>query len=269
VLSLGWFGWHQWHHPKPLVRLNTLTNKTFQVGLALYVFYYYETTAYSYLISRFLEGGLGYPVENAGRLVGVMSLISASALFIYFRYSPLIKHKKWIIVPGFALAAFAAAWMTRTTPDISESWLVAPLLMRGLLLLFIVVPVANLTFRIFAVEEFTHVYRLKNIVRQLTFSFATASVIILEQHRLALHATRLTEAANPFNPAFQSTFAILERAFTHLGHSAADAQTLALVQINAMIARQASFLSSIDGFYFLIGIALCGGLFAAWQKQID
>ena len=29
-------------------------------------------------------------------------------------------------------------------------------------------PVANLTFRIFAIDEYTHGYRLKNIVRQLT-----------------------------------------------------------------------------------------------------
>jgi hypothetical protein len=36
-----------------------------------------------------------------------------------------------------------------------------------------------------------------------------------------------------------------------------------------MIAQQAGFPSSLDGFYFLVGVALCGGLFAAWQKQID
>ncbi|TDV17213.1 MFS transporter [Paraburkholderia caballeronis] len=269
VLSLGWFGWQQWHHPKPLMRLAALRDKTFQAGLVLYVFYYYETTAFSYLISRFLEGGLGYPVENAGRLVGVTSLISATALFAYFRYAKLLPRKKWIIVPGFALAAFAAAWMTRLTPGVGQSWLIAPLLLRGLLLLFIVLPVANLTFRIFAIDEFTHGYRLKNIVRQLTFSFATATVIIVEQHRLALHQARLAEAANPFNPAFQSTFATLARSFEQLGRGAGEAQGLALIEINRMIAQQASFLSSLDGFYFLIGVAVCGGLFAAWQKQID
>jgi len=270
VLSLAWFGWHQWHHPKPLMRLNALREKTFQVGLVLYMFYYYETTAFSYLISRFLEGGLGYPVENAGRLVGVTSLVSSSALFVYLRYAKLLPRKKWIIVPGFALAAFAAAWMTRATPAVSDAWLVPPLLLRGLLLLFIVLPVANLTFRVFAIEEFTHGYRLKNIVRQLTFSFATATVIIVEQHRLALHQSRLAEAANPFNPAFQQTFTTLERGFAQLvGHDAASAQGLALVEINRIIMQQASFLSSLDGFYFLIGVAVCGGLFAAWQKQID
>ena len=47
------------------------------------------------------------------------SLISGSALFAYLRYSKLLPRKKWIIVPGFAVAAFAAATAgeLRALPD--------------------------------------------------------------------------------------------------------------------------------------------------------
>ncbi len=267
--ALGWFAWHQWHHPAPLMRLHALREKTFQVGLALYVLYYYESTGFSYLVSRFLESGLGYPVENAGRLVGMTSLISASALFAYLRYAKLLPRKKWLIVSGFAVAALAAFSMTRMTPDASEAALVAPLLLRGLLLLFIVLPVANLTFRIFAIDEFTHGYRLKNIVRQLTISFATTSVIVVERHRDALHRTRLAEVATPFNPLFRDALGALTQAFESAGRTAGEAHTLAVAEVGRLVVRQASFLTSLDGFYFLIGVAVCGGLFAAWQKQID
>ncbi|MGF6597051.1 MFS family permease [Paraburkholderia sp. GAS448] len=269
IAALAWFAYQQWHHPSPLVRLHALREKTFQVGLVLYMFYYYESTGFSYLVSRLLEQGLGYPVENAGRLVGITSLISSSALFVYLRYAKLLPRKKWIIVPGFAVAALAAAWMTRMSPGVDQRALIGPLLLRGLLLLFIVLPVANLTFKIFAIEEFTHGYRLKNIVRQLTISFATASVIIVEQHRQALHQTRLAEYANPYNPVFQSTIATLSNGFAAAGHSMSEAHALAIVQVSRMVAQQASFLASLDGFYFLIGVAVCGGIFAAWQKQID
>ncbi|MFL6642180.1 MAG: MFS transporter [Paraburkholderia graminis] len=269
IAALGWFAYHQWHHPAPLMRLHALREKVFQVGLVLYMFYYYLSTAFSYLVSRFLESGLGYPVENTGQLVGVTSLISASALFVYLRYAKLLTRKKWIIVPGFAIAALTAAWMTRMSPAAGEAALAGPLLLRGLLLLFIVLPVANLTFRIFAIEEFSHGYRLKNVVRQLTISFATASVIIVEQHRQALHQARLAEFVNPYNPVFQDSLAALTRAFSAAGHSPSDAHSLAVVEISRAVARQASFLSSLDGFYFLIGIAICGGIFAALQKQID
>jgi hypothetical protein len=129
--------------------------------------------------------------------------------------------------------------------------------------------VANLTFSIFAIEEFTHGYRLKNVVRQLTISFATASVIIVEQHRRALHQSRLAEFANPYNPVFQSTIATLTSGFAAAGRSISEAHALAVVQVSRMLEQQASFLASLDGFYFLIGVAVCGGIFAAWQKQID
>ncbi|MGF6936927.1 hypothetical protein OKW41_006089 [Paraburkholderia sp. UCT70] len=213
--------------------------------------------------------GLGYPVENAGRLVGVTSLISASALFVYLRFAKLLPRKKWIIVPGFAVPAFAAGWMTRMSPDVGEAALAVPLLLRGLLLLFIVPPVANLTCRIFSIEEFTHGCRPKNIVQQLTISFATASVIIVEQHRLALHQSRLAESVNPYNPVYQNTLATLARGSAAAGHAASEAHALAIASISRSIAQQASLLASPDGFYFLIGVAICGGPFAAWQKQID
>ena len=267
--ALAWFVWHQWHHPAPLVRLHALRERTFQVGLLLYMFYYYESTGFSYLISRFLEQGLSYPVENAGRLVGVCSLISGTALFAYFRYAKLLPRKKWIIVPGFAIAALVAWMMTRMSPAVGQSALILPMLLRGLLLLFIVLPVANLTFRIFAIEEFTHGYRLKNIVRQVTISFATASVIIVEQHRQALHQLRLAEWANPYNPVFQRTIEALANGFAAAGRSAAEAHSLAIVGVSRMVAQQADFLASLDGFYFLMGVALVGGIFACWQKQID
>lgn len=233
------------------------------------MFYYYESTGFSYLTSRLLERGLGYPVENAGRLVGTMSLISATALFAYLRHAKRVTHKKWFVVPGFAIAIVAALWMTRMTPQVGDAALVVPLLLRGLLLLFIVLPVANLTFRIFAIDEYTHGYRLKNIVRQLTISFATSSVIIVEQHRLAVHQTRLVERANVFDPLFQQSVDTLTRGYAAAGHALSDAHALAIASIARMVAQQASFLASLDGFYYLAGVALVGGLFAAWQKEID
>ncbi len=267
--SLAWFARQQWNHPSPLVRMSAFRQRTFQIGLLLYVFYYYISTSFSYLTSRFLEAGLGYPVENAGRLTGITSLIAASALFVYLRYAKLVTRKKRIIVPGFALAAGLAFAMSRMTPQVSEATLIVPLLIRGLLLLFIVLPVANLTFRVLSIDDYTHSYRLKNIFKQLTLSFATASVIIVEQHRDALHRERLFEQANPFNPVFVQTLDTLTRSFAAAGHAAGEAHALALATISQAIARQADFLTSLDGFLFVAGVAVCGGVIAAWQKSID
>ncbi|WP_168787895.1 MFS transporter [Paraburkholderia aromaticivorans] len=269
LLSLCWFVWHQWHDPNPLVRLHALREKTFRTGIVLYILFYYTSNGLGYLVSSFLEGGLGYPVENAGRLVSFTSLASVTMVFVYFRYSAAITHKKLMIVPGFLLAAAIGIWMVHLPPDVSMPWLVPPLLLRGLLLLFIALPVANVTFRIFAIEEFNHGYRFKNMVKQLTYSFSTATMIIFEQHRQALHQTRLTEFANPFNPVFLQTLNGLTRAFEGSGHTTSEANELATVEISRVIAQQVRFLSALDGFYLLAGVAICGGIFALLQRQID
>jgi hypothetical protein len=84
-----------------------------------------------------------------------------------------------------------------------------------------------------------------------------------------LHQTRLAEFVNPYNPVFQNSLATLTNGFAASGHPGSQAHSLAIVEISRMVTQQASFLASLDGFYFLIGVAIVGGIFAAWQKQID
>ncbi|MCG1018232.1 MULTISPECIES: MFS transporter [Burkholderiaceae] len=269
IAGLAWFVHHQWHHPAPLVRMHALREPTFQVGLVLYVFYYYLSTGFSYLLPRLMERGLGFTIESTGYFNGVTSLLSGMLLFVYLHYSKHVPRKKWIIVPGFALAALAALWTAQMSPQAGHDALAAPLLLRGLLLLFIVLPVANLTFRVFEIEAFAHGYRLKNLVRQLAISFATASIIMLEQHRLALHETRLVEAANPYNPIFSAALDTLSRSVLATGNPSGDSHGVAIALLARSVAQQANFLASLDGFYFLAAIALVGGLFAAWQRALD
>jgi MFS transporter, DHA2 family, multidrug resistance protein len=148
------------------------------------------------------------------------------------------------------------------------SWLVPALLMRGSLLLTMLLPVANVTFSVFAIDSYSHGYRFKNIVRQLTYSFATATTIILLQHRNALHYSRLAESVNPFNPVYQTTIDALTRSLVALGHTLDESKGIALAKIGQGISSQAAFLSAQDKFAFLGLVALCGIGFGIWQRQI-
>ncbi|MFT4067596.1 MFS transporter [Paraburkholderia sp.] len=268
LLALGWFAWQQWHHPRPLVRLNALREGRYRVGIVLYAFYYFITNAIGFLVSRLLIGGLGYPVENTGRLLGFTSFSSIAMAFAYFRYSQRITHKKWLIVPGFLMAAFVSMWFVLLPPDVGMSWLLPPLVIRGFLLMFIALPTASVALQIFSNDEFTHGYRFKNIVKQLSYSLSTASVLILEQHRMALHETRLTEFASPYNPVFQNTLEAMTHAFTASGHDSGDARNLALAELARLAAHQANFMSVLDGFQVMIVLALLGATIAFFQRQI-
>lgn len=55
-----------------------------------------------------------------------------------------------MIVPGFLLAALIDLWTISIPPDASMSWLMPPMVLRGMLLPFIVLATAYVTSRIFA-----------------------------------------------------------------------------------------------------------------------
>lgn len=95
------------------------------------------------------------------------------------------------------------------------------------------------------------------------YSLAT-SIIILEQHRLALHRTRLVEIGSPYNPNFQSALITL----SGHGAGATSANAASLARVSAMVTQQATFLASMDGFLFIVIVACVGGLIALLQRQI-
>ena len=269
IAGLGWFAYHQWRHPAPLVRLHALRQSTFQVGLALYVVYYGLSTAFSYLLPRLMEGGLGFTVGETGYFTGATSLASGLLLFVYLKLSARVPHKKWLVVTGFGIAALAAWLFARMSPEVGRPQLAAPLLLRGLMMLFVMLPVASITFRALTGEDFAHGYRLKNLLRQLAISFATAMVIALQQHRVALHQTRLAESASPSNATFMQSLDMLARGFTAGGHAIGEAHSMALASLARMLEQQATFMASLDGFQVMTVIALVCGVFAAWQREID
>lgn len=266
ILALGLFARHQWRHPRPLVNLRTLNTDIFRTGLVMYMFYYYINNSLGFLISRMLEGGLGYPVQNAGLLVGLTSLLALSLMFIYFRFASMVKNKKYMIIPGCLTAALICLWLMKMPPDVSEAWLLTPLFLRGALLLTIALPVGGSAFSLFTEEDYSHSYRFKNILKQLTYSFSTASVIMLEQYRAALHYSRLADHITLTNTALPGVLNTLSQQLISV--PAAELEQASLELIQQMIIRQSDLMSVDDGFLYLAIVAMLAALYSLWQKRI-
>ncbi|NIY49253.1 MFS transporter [Cedecea colo] len=266
IVAIGWFAFHQWQHPRPLLNLHTFSTDLFRTGLVMYMFYYYINNSMGYLISRMLESGLNYPVQNAGLLVGGTSLLALSLLFVYFRFAARVTNKKYMIIPGCLTAAVICLWMIKMPPDVSEGWLLIPLFLRGGLLLTIALPVGGSAFKLFNEEDYNHSYRFKNIVKQLTYSFSTASVIMIEQDREALHYSRLADHITPDNPAFQEAMNKLSEHLVLFSNEELKEASLGLIQ--KMVLSQSKMMSIQDGFLYLAIIAVVAALFSLWQKKI-
>ena len=268
VAGLGWFAYQQWQHPAPLVRLQALRQRTFQVGLALYVVYYYMSTGFSYLLPRLMEGGLGFTVGDTGYFTGAMSLVSGLLVFVYLKYSARVTRKKWLIVPGFGIRRRRPCGSPRCHPGRPPATGGAAAAarshdaVRG-------VARGGHHLPLFRGRRLRTQLRLKNLVRQLAISFATASVIALQQHRVALHGTRLAESSSASNPTFMQSLDTLTRGFQASGHAMGEAHTMAVATLSRMLEQQATFMASLDGFHVIAVVALVAGVYAAWQREID
>ncbi|HFJ3758711.1 TPA: MFS transporter [Salmonella enterica] len=266
ILAIGWFAFHQWQHPRPLLNLHTFSTGLFRTGLVMYMFYYYINNSMGYLIARMLESGLNYPVQNAGLLVGGTSLLALSLLFIYFRFAAKVSNKKYMIIPGCLTVVVICLWMVKMPPDVSEGWLLIPLFLRGGLLLTIALPVGGSAFKLFNEEDYNHSYRFKNIVKQLTYSFSTASVIMIGQEREALHYRRLADYITPDSPSLQNVMNTLSQHLTVFSNEELKEVSLGLIQ--KMVISQSQMMSIQDGFLYIAVIALVAALFSLWQKRI-
>ncbi|NHV28105.1 hypothetical protein [Burkholderia sp. D-99] len=154
------------------------------------------------------------------------------------------------------------------SPDVSVPLLLAPLIVRGFLLMFIALPNGNVAFQIFPDHEFTHGYRLKTIVKQLAYSLSTASIIILDQHRVARRQTRLAECAPPCNPIFERALQSTARGFVEQGMSTAPAEGAALGEFARMAAHPASFMSVLGCFYVIVILSVSGATIALARKRV-
>jgi MFS family permease len=143
MTSLIWFGYHQWHHPHPMIHLHVLRHYGFQVGMVLYLVYYYISTSLTYLIPRFMEGGLEYTVLFTGAFTGTTAMVTDMLLFAYLHYSARIKQVRLLMIPGLTVAGLISWWLAKLSPSAGPAALPCPFLLCGLLVLLIVAPMAK------------------------------------------------------------------------------------------------------------------------------
>lgn len=255
LLALGLFAhlaWHLHRHPDPWFNLGRIASRRYLTGVVFYGLYYLVTGALSYLTPLYLEGGEGYDVGTAGRVLTLTGLATALLLPLYFRLVPYLGDRRRVIALGFALVGGTLAWMahnvTGSTPYQAQIW---PFLLKGLFPILVVIQVAGLTFREFKHLDFAHAYALKNVLRQLSIAVGAGMGNLYWQDVSAQARTRLVERINAWNP--------------ELG-PAPDPQWLA--RLSGEIDRQAALLSAQQVFYALALVALLGMVAILSQKNL-
>jgi DHA2 family multidrug resistance protein len=162
-----------------------------------------------------------------------------------------------MLIAGFLSFAAGTYWMTWLTKDWDFWELFWPQVFRGVGLMMAMIPINNIALGTLPPERVKNASGLFNLTRNLGGAVGLAALTTLLNDRTDLHLTRLHEVATwARQPAVEALNSMMQR-FSDFG---ADAQLMAIKQLNTLAHRQGVVMAFADVFLALtvlfVGLAL-------------
>lgn len=269
LILLSGFLWHQWHHKAPVLHVRALRNPVYLTGLAMYFVYYMINNLSGYVFPIYAEQALKLPLATTGWLNTFAAGISLAGIFVYQRAAPRLSHKKPLMVSGLLVMAAATWWFSGMPPDADPPALAWGLVGKGLFGVLVIIPIAGVTFRSLAGEDFAHGYRSKNLMRQIASSFASAlGAVLLQNRQFAVHDS-LVSALGQRPAETDQWMHSVQTALAARGFDAAQTHQGALVQLTALIEQQARLIACEDIYRLIAVLALAAAAFMLLQRRLD
>jgi len=240
---------------QPIVDLRTFGDRNFGIGCLL-----------AAMIGVGLYGlTLIYPLY-LGRIRGYNALMIGETMFVsglaMFFSAPLVGRlanmldPRYLLIGGFLVFSLGTFDMHYMTKDWDFWELFVPQILRGVGLMFAMVPITNAALGTLPQERVKNASGLFNLMRNLGGAIGLAALNTVLNNRLDLHLTRLHDAMNWSRGSATDMLANLTARFHDFGSSA---EAMALKQMSLMVRREAVVMSFADVFLLLtlvfIGLA--------------
>jgi MFS transporter, DHA2 family, multidrug resistance protein len=153
----------------------------------------------------------------------------------------------------FAIGSYQMTWMTR---DYDFYELLLPQILRGIGMMFAMVPTNNIALGTLTPDRVKNASGLFNLTRNLGGAVGLAIINEVLNDRTDLHISRLQERVNWGNATATETLNMLTQRLQGLG----DASLMALKQLSQIVHRQAVVMGYGDAFFlmtvFYLGLSL-------------
>jgi DHA2 family multidrug resistance protein len=209
------------------------------------------------LITPFVQNVMGYPVLDAGLLLGTRGLGTLFAMMIVGRLLAYVDARILIAI-GMAFSALSLWVMTAITPDISVFTIVWTSVVQGIGLGLIFVPLNTVAFATLPASLRTEGASMWTLIRNMGSSIGVSIVIAqLTSGATAMHA-RLSEFITPFNAGLELSPSTLLDPATPEG----------VAMIDRLVTGQATIISYQNDFLLIALMGLvCLPLVLAFRKQ--
>ena len=240
------FFWRVLTAGEPIVDLRAFTNRNFAVGCTLQFCIGIGLYGLTYIYPRYLAEVRGY----SALMIGETMFVSGVTMFLT---APIVGRlmvkvdMRYIIAAGliiFALGSYQMTWITR---DYDFYELLLPQILRGIGMMFAMIPTNNIALGTLAPERVKNASGLFNLTRNLGGAVGLAIINQVLNERTDLHIARLQERVTWGNATATETLNMFTQRLQGMGDSA----LMAMKQLSQIVHRQAVVMGYGDAFFML------------------
>jgi DHA2 family multidrug resistance protein len=246
VISAFAFFWRVLTVDEPIVDIRAFANRNFGIGCVLQFCIGIGLYGLTYMYPRYLAEVRGY----SALMIGETMFVSGITMFLIAPVVGRLMLKfdlRIIIAVGLIVFAIGSWQMTWITRDYDFYELLVPQILRGIGMMFAMVPTNNIALGTLPPDRVKNASGLFNLMRNLGGAVGLALINTVLNHRTDLHITRLQERVTWGNATATETLNMLMQKF----HGMGDAALMAMKQLSQIVHRQAVVMGYADAFFML------------------
>jgi MFS transporter, DHA2 family, multidrug resistance protein len=246
IAGLYFFLAHSLTVSRPFFQLEIFKDRNFTVSVVFIFIVGVILLATLALITPFIQDVMGYPVFDAGILLGARGIGTLAAMMVVGRLLRTID-ARILVFFGLVLSSWSLYSMIGFSPDTSAQTIVETSVAQGVGLGLIFVPLNTVAFATLAAHLRTDGTAVWTLIRNLGSSIGISIVIAQLTEKTAVFRSQLAEHITPFNDALNdpNVAAILDPS-TDTGRSLID----------AMLTRQGLTMAYANDFTLMMIVSL-------------
>src|ERR1700683_2663612 len=231
---------------EPIVDIRAFTDRNFAVGCMISFCVGIGLYGLTYMYPRYLAEVRGY----SALMIGETMFVSGVTMFLT---APIVGRlmlkvdMRLIIAAGLIIFGFGSWQITWTTRDYDFYELLVPQILRGIGMMFAMVPTNNIALGTLPPDRVKNASGLFNLTRNLGGAVGLAVINQVLNERTDLHISRLQERVNWGNASAVETL----NNFTQRLQGMGDAALMAMKQLSQIVHRQAVVMGYGDAFFML------------------
>ncbi|MBL6457901.1 DHA2 family efflux MFS transporter permease subunit [Belnapia sp. T6] len=192
ALCGGLFLWRAFTRPEPIIQLRAFGNRNFATGCALSCIVGVGLFGLVYVLPLFFARIRGFDSMQIGETLFITGLCMFLSAPVAGRLARLLDLRAMLAL-GMVLFALSCLWIAQLT-NLSGFWEMAvPLGLRGAALIFMFMPINQITFGTLAPAEIKNAAALYNLMRNLGGALGLAAINSVVVWRGAAHRQHLSE----------------------------------------------------------------------------